>query len=73
MSNSFSQIVKYTRLGTGYYNDLDQEIEGRWHFHHTSDTVTWQTRKVGETLWHDRLVVSNEEYDALKAALEEIP
>lgn len=76
MSHSFSKVIDYQG---DYYKEGDwspstSRYMARIHFHHTSDTVSWQrTDPLAEnmrSMFKDRLVMSNEEYDALVEAIK---
>jgi hypothetical protein len=66
MSTEYGPTVQWTEYGQGPIPD--EQREGRWCFHHTSDTCTWQWRVVGAPDWKDALTTSKEHFATLITA-----
>lgn len=67
MSTEYGPTIQWTEPGQGPVDD--QQKEGRWEFHYTSDTCTWQWRPAGVGgPWINALTVSKEHFAALMDA-----
>lgn len=70
MSNSYSKTIEYKAecYEPDPFSPVEATYKGRFWFHHTSDTVTWERTGPDNDVFESRMVMSNQEYDALERA-----
>jgi hypothetical protein len=73
MSSTYSKVVEFTadHYPENSYSPVTAEFKARLHYHHTSDTVSFEVWGPDNKQFVDRFVLCNDKFDALTKLIRE--